>query len=165
MLTRMMTGCVCLIYRVLAISADLQAGKLYSIGGNVYGSDLRLKTDVSSLDRMVDKILALRGVRFKWRTAGDEDSYRIGLIAQEVERVLPEVIETGSDGMKGINEAGLIAAIITAIKDQQAELSALRPNLSSFRVHSRKKIRKRSARQRGCSLTIKASRLSRREKD
>ena len=87
---------------------------------------------------MVDKILALRGVRFKWRAAGDEDSYRIGLIAQEVERVLPEVIETGPDGMKGINEAGLIAAIITAIKDQQAELSALRPNLSSFRVYSRK---------------------------
>jgi hypothetical protein len=102
------------------------AGRLWSIRGVVHGSDLRLKTDVSSLDRMVDKILALRGVRFKWRTASDGDSYRIGLIAQEVERVLPEVIETGPDGMKGINEAGLVAAIITAIKDQQAELRALR---------------------------------------
>ena len=110
----------------------LAAGKLYSIGGTVYGSDLRLKTDVSSLDRMVDKILALRGVRFKWRTGGDEDSYRIGLIAQEVERVLPEVIETGPDGMKGINEAGLVAAIITAFKEQQAELSALRTEFELF---------------------------------
>jgi Chaperone of endosialidase len=102
------------------------AGKLWSIGGVVHGSDLRLKADVSSLDRMVDKLVALRGVRFKWRTGRDGDSYRIGLIAQEVERVLPEVIETGPDGMKGINEAGLVAAIITAIKDQQAELRALR---------------------------------------
>jgi hypothetical protein len=110
----------------------LAAGKLYSIGGTVNGSDRRLKTDVSSLDRMVDKILALRGVRFKWRTAGDEDSYRIGLIAQEVEHVLPEVIETGPDGMKGINEAGLVAAIITAIKDQQSELSALRTEFELF---------------------------------
>jgi hypothetical protein len=108
------------------------AGRLWSIGGVVHGSDLRLKTDVSSLDRMVDKILALRGVRFKWRTASDGDSYRIGLIAQEVERVLPEVIETGPDGMKGINEAGLVAAIITAIKDQQAELSALRTQFDLF---------------------------------
>ena len=49
-----------------------------------------------------------------------------------------EVIESGPERMKGINEAGLIAAIITAIKDQEAELSALRPNLSSFRVHCRK---------------------------
>jgi Chaperone of endosialidase len=110
----------------------LAAGKLYSIGGTVHGSDLRLKTDVSSLDRMVDKILALRGVRFKWRSARDTDSYRIGLIAQEVERVLPEVIETGPDGMKGINEAGLVAAIITAIKEQQAELSALRTEFELF---------------------------------
>jgi Chaperone of endosialidase len=108
------------------------AGKLYSIGGTVYGSDLRLKTEVSSLDRMVDKILALRGVRFKWRSARDEDSYRIGLIAQEVERVLPEVVETGPDGMKGINEAGLVAAIITAIKEQQAELSRLRTEFELF---------------------------------
>jgi Chaperone of endosialidase len=112
------------------------AGKLYSIGGIVHGSDLRLKTDVSSLDRMVDKILALRGVRFKWRTASDGDSYRIGLIAQEVERVLPEVIETGPDGMKGINEAGLVAAIITAIKEQQAELRALRTKFALFQAAS-----------------------------
>ena len=112
------------------------AGRLWSIGGVVHGSDLRLKTDVSSLDRMVDKILALRGVRFKWRTANDGDSYRIGLIAQEVERVLPEVIETGPDGMKGINEAGLVAAIITAIKDQQAELRALRTELALFHPSS-----------------------------
>jgi Chaperone of endosialidase len=108
------------------------AGRLWSIGGIVHGSDLRLKTEVSSLGRMVDKILALRSVRFKWRIASNGDSYRIGLIAQEVERVLPEVIETGPDGMKGINEAGLVAALITAIKDQQAELSALRTQFELF---------------------------------
>jgi Chaperone of endosialidase len=110
------------------------AGKLWSIGGVVHGSDRRLKADVSSLDRMVDKLVALRGVRFKWRTGRDGDSYRIGLIAQEVERVLPEVIETGPDGMKGINEAGLVAAIITAIKEQQLELRALRAEFALFRA-------------------------------
>ena len=65
------------------------AGRLWSDGGIVHGSDLRLKTDVSSLDRMVDKLLALRGVRFKWRNAREDDSYRIGLIAQEVETRAP----------------------------------------------------------------------------
>ena len=108
------------------------AGRLWSDGGIVHGSDLRLKTDVSSLDRMVDKLLALRGVRFKWRNAREEDSYQLGLIAQEVESVLPEVVETGPDGMKGINEAGLVAAIITAIKEQQAELSRLRTEVELF---------------------------------
>jgi hypothetical protein len=108
----------------------LAAGKLWSIGGTVHGSDRRLKTEVISLDHMADKVLALRGVRFKWSNAREEDSYRIGLIAQEVERVLPEVIETGPDGMKGINEAGLVAAIITAIKEQHAELRALRAEVA-----------------------------------
>ena len=109
------------------------AGRLWSDGGIVHGSDLRLKTDVSSLDRMVDKLLALRGVRFKRRNAREDDSYRIGLIAQEVESVLPEVIETGPDGMKGIDESGLVAAIVTAIKEQQAELHALRAEIALLR--------------------------------
>ena len=134
MLTRMMTGCVFLIYRALTISAALRQESFGALGGVVHGSDLRLKTDVSSLDRILDKLVALRGVRFKWRTGSDGDAYRIGLIAQEVERVLPEVIETGPDGMKGINEAGLVAAIITAIKEQQAELRALRAEFALFRA-------------------------------
>ena len=58
--------------------------------------------------------------------------YRIGLTAQEVECVLPEVIETGLDGMKGINEAGLVAAIITAINEQKAELIRLRTEFELF---------------------------------
>ena len=102
------------------------AGKLYSVRGTVEGSDLRLKTEVSSLNRMLDKLLGLRGVRFKWRDGRDQDSYRFGLIAQEAENVLPEVIETGPDGMKGINESGLVAGIITAMKELQSELNSLR---------------------------------------
>ena len=46
--------------------------------------------------------------------------------------MLPEVIETGLDGMKGINEAGLVAAIITAIKEQKAELIRLRTEFELF---------------------------------
>ena len=110
------------------------AGKLYSKTGTVQGSDRRLKTEISSLDCMVDKLLALRGVRFKWRDSSYGDSYRIGLIAQEVESVLPEVVEAGPDGMKGINESGLVAAIVTAIKEQQAELRALRAEIAPLRA-------------------------------
>ena len=109
-------------------------GNVHVTGQIVHGSDRRLKTDVSSLDSMVDKLLSLRGVRFKWRNARDGDSYRIGLIAQEVETILPEVIEIGPDGMKGINESGLVAAIITAIKEQQAELHALRADFALLRA-------------------------------
>ena len=110
------------------------AGKLYSKTGTVQGSDRRLKTEISSLESVIDKLLALRGVRFKWRDSSYGDSYRLGVIAQEVESVFPEVVETGPDGMKGINESGLIAAIITAIKEQQAELRALRAEIAPLRA-------------------------------
>jgi hypothetical protein len=110
------------------------AGRLYSIGGIVQGSDLRFKTDVSSLVHMVDKLVALRAVRFKWRNAREEDSYRIGLIAQEVENIIPEVVETGPDGMKGINYAGLVAAIIGVLQDQEVELRKLRAEVALLRA-------------------------------
>ena len=109
------------------------AGRLWSSSGTLSGSDIRLKSDISSLGNMLDKLMALRGVRFKWRDAKDEEPYRIGLIAQEVEEVIPEVVETGPDGMKGINYAGLVAAIIGVLQDQEAELRRLRPKLPVLR--------------------------------
>ena len=110
------------------------AGRLFSVGGTVHGSDSRLKTGISSLGGMIKKVVALRGVRFKWRNSKDEEPYRIGLIAQEVEREIPEVVETGPDGMKGINDSGLIAAIVTAIKELQSELNSLRAECALLRA-------------------------------
>jgi hypothetical protein len=106
------------------------AGRLWSSSGTLSGSDVRLKSDISSLGNMVDKLMALRGVRFKWRDAKDEEPHRIGLIAQEVEEIIPEVVETGPDGMKGINYAGLVAAIIGVLQDQEAELRRLQAEVA-----------------------------------
>jgi Chaperone of endosialidase len=83
---------------------------------------------------MSEKLKALRGVRFKWRDAKDEAHYRIGLIAQEVENIIPEVVETGPDGMKGIDYAGLVAAIIGVLQDQEVELRKLRAEVALARV-------------------------------
>jgi hypothetical protein len=112
------------------------AGRLWSSNGTLSGSDIRLKTDISSLGRMADKLMALRGVRFKWRDAENEEPPRIGLIAQEVEEVIPEVVETGPDGMKGINYAGLVAAIISVLQDQEIELQRLRAEVTNAPARS-----------------------------
>jgi hypothetical protein len=103
--------------------------RLWSQGGVVQGSDVRLKKEVAPLGDVTGGLLNLRGVRFKWRDDALGESGQIGLIAQEVEQVFPELVEVGPDGMKGILHAGLIAPLIEAVKQQHAEIAELRAEL------------------------------------
>ncbi|MCY1020992.1 tail fiber domain-containing protein [Pyxidicoccus sp. MSG2] len=102
-------------------------GKTYSSGG-YEGSDLRLKRDITPMEGALEKVLKLRATCFRMVESRDE-SPQIGLIAQEVEEVFPEVIDEGPGGMKGINYARLVAPLIEAIKAQQHQLDALRAAL------------------------------------
>ena len=110
----------------------LAAGRLWSSSGSLSGSDLRLKTEVSSLRQAAENVLKLRGVRFKWRDPAQGDAEAIGLIAQEVEQVFPEVVQTGPDGMKGINYPALVAPLIEALKEQQAQIGELRAQIRAL---------------------------------
>jgi hypothetical protein len=64
-------------------------------------------------------------VRFKFKDSIPEQSYQMGVIAQEVETVFPELVETGPDNMKAVNYSGLTAVLIEAVKEQQAQISRL----------------------------------------
>ena len=95
-------------------------------------SDIRLKTDVSCLDTQTNptnKLLSLHGVRFKWQNDKEDAPYQLGLIAQEVEKVFPELVSTGGDGFKGISVLGMFAPVIEAIRQQQEEIEKLRAQI------------------------------------
>jgi len=109
-------------------------GMLHAQGGLVQGSDLRLKKDVGPLIQPPEDILKLRGVRFKWHDATDDDSYAMGLVAQEVEEFFPEAVGTGPDGMKGINYSALIAPLIETLKQQQSQIGELRVEIAALRA-------------------------------
>jgi hypothetical protein len=95
-------------------------------------SDLRLKTNVASLANVIPKLEQIRGVSFDWNEAyqamGRATGHReIGVIAQEVEAVFPELVTTwGSEGYKAVDYGRLTGVLIEAIKELHAELSALR---------------------------------------
>jgi hypothetical protein len=101
------------------------ADQFWSQSGAYHSSDLQLKKDIKSLDSSLTKLSFLRGVRFKWKNLDKDDSYKIGLIAQEVEPVFPELVENGPDGMKSLNYTGLIPPLIEAIKEQQKKIEGL----------------------------------------
>lgn len=87
-------------------------------------SDQRLKKEVTDLDEALSKVLAMRGVNYRWRS--DEfpemeldTTLQFGLIAQELEKVVPELVHTDSEGWKTIEYSHLVPLLIEAIKEQQ----------------------------------------------
>lgn len=88
--------------------------------GNVVdqASDISLKENILTIGNALDKVLKLRGVEYNWkdRKAGGE-SKRLGLIAQEAEEIVPELIYTSQNGLKGVNYKDIPALLIEAIKE------------------------------------------------
>lgn len=83
----------------------------------MYVSDRRLKKNIESLDQSLQKIQQLRGVQFRWKKNNKKE---VGLIAQEVKEVFPEVVSTNPQtGLMTVEYANLIGPIIEAIKEQQ----------------------------------------------
>lgn len=103
---------------------------------NVYNySDARAKTNVQSLTNGLDYIRQLRPVSYTFSDNSDKNLYRtggngneIGLLAQEVEKVLPNVVITDPDGNKLINYTAIIPVMIDAIKTLQTEIEELKSN-------------------------------------
>ncbi len=102
------------------------AGSMYYNGNLAHSSDVRLKQNIISLENCLNKIMSLRGVSFIRNDVTENSSYRIGLVAQEVETIFPELVEYGCNGMKALNYSGLIAPIIETIKEQQQQISELK---------------------------------------
>jgi hypothetical protein len=86
-------------------------------------SDSTFKTNITPLTNSLAKIMQLEGVSFAWKSNGKEN---LGLIAQNVQGVFPELIATDSDGILSLNYDGLSAPIIQAIKEQQTQIDDLR---------------------------------------
>ncbi len=103
-------------------------GTAKSAGWSTY-SDARLKENIETVSNALDKVTRLRGVNYEWRAdaerrVGPMSGRHLGLIAQEVETVVPEVVDTGDDGYKSINYDNLTGLLVEAIKDQQEMIKA-----------------------------------------
>jgi len=89
-------------------------------GNNVTPSDQRYKQNIHPVDNALTKLQELRGVSFEWKKSqAQEAETQIGLIAQEVEGVLPELVSTDEEGYKSIAYGQLTAVLIEAVKEQQ----------------------------------------------
>jgi hypothetical protein len=91
------------------------------ITGNIFNaSDSNLKKNVETYPNALEKILKCRGVLYEFK---EDYKKNIGVIAQEIEEIIPEIVETNSNGLKNVNYLGFIGVIIEAIKDLNDKIS------------------------------------------
>jgi len=74
--------------------------------------------------------MQLRGVTFNWKK---DDKAGVGVIAQDVEKVYPELVNTDKAGIKSVQYTSLVAPLIEAVKAQQKEISGLTDNVQTLR--------------------------------
>jgi hypothetical protein len=95
-----------------------------SATGNVNsGSDINLKTDIETVEDAISIINQIRGVRFKWKNS---DQSSVGVIAQELETVLPELVQVSLGGTKTVTYNGLIGVLVQAVKELKLEIEELK---------------------------------------
>jgi|11BtaG_2_1085332.scaffolds.fasta_scaffold00103_46 hypothetical protein len=89
-------------------------------------SDATLKTNVETLSGSLDAVMSMRGVSFDWVESGAAE---IGVIAQEVEEVVPDVVNTNGEGIKSVKYGNLVGVLIEAIKEQQTQIDELKSKI------------------------------------
>jgi len=90
-------------------------------------SDKNLKNNIKTIENPLSKVLSIRGVNFEWK---DSNKASAGVIAQEVEKVLPELV-TGQN-TKTVNYNGLIGLLIETVKEQQKQIDILSEKISKL---------------------------------
>ena len=96
-------------------------------------SDIRLKDNVETIDNALDKVCKLRGVEYTWNRGSRKDTKDLGVIAQEVEKVLPEIvkekkmplIDDSDTKYKSVDYEKITAVLVEAVKEQQAQIDEL----------------------------------------
>jgi hypothetical protein len=105
-------------------------GNCVAAGEVSANSDERIKTNIKTIENGLEKVLQLRGVEYD---RIDIEKHQIGVIAQEVEKVLPDVVHTDERGMKSVAYGNIVAVLIESIKELKGEISELRAELNELK--------------------------------
>jgi len=109
-------------------AGDFEVDGNFTATGDVTAySDARLKRNVETISNAVDLVNCLRGVNFE-----KDGKHSTGVIAQEVEEFLPEVVHTNSEGMKSVAYGNMVGLLIEAIKEQQQTIENLQKKISDI---------------------------------
>ena len=104
-------------------------GNLFA--SNFNPSSLTLKDNVRTYENALDTVNRLRGVSFDWKDSGKP---AVGLIAEEVAKVVPEVVAYNNGAAAGVNYASLVGVLVEAVKEQQKEVDSLKAEVQQLKT-------------------------------
>lgn len=111
-------------YRLYVNGATYIAGSLTASGDITAFSDARVKENIVTISDALSKVNNLRGVYFT-RKDSDDTAVGMGVIAQEVNEVVPEVVKKNNEGMYSVAYGNLVGLLIEAVKEQQLQIEDL----------------------------------------
>ncbi len=114
------------------VHAKINSSGTLTVAGDLvaYGSpsDKRLKENIKPIESALDKVSKLQGVTFNWKESGSilELKEDVGFIAQDVQKVMPELVRENKDGMLSMRHQGIAPILLEAIKELKAEIEELK---------------------------------------
>ena len=106
------------------------SGSIRATGSITANSDARLKKNIERIENALEKVGQISG--YTYNTIYDEDRHA-GVIAQEIDKVLPEIVNKGNDGLMGVEYGNISALLIEAIKDLKKDNESLRAIVEGLR--------------------------------
>jgi hypothetical protein len=105
------------------------SGSIKASGTVVQGSDIRLKEDIQPIDNALSRINNIDGVYFTYK---DTKEKSIGVIAQDIQKILPEVVSEDNKGYLGVNYSGIVPVLIEAVREQNSIIKDLEDRISDL---------------------------------
>jgi hypothetical protein len=100
-----------------------------------YGSDKRLKENIKPIDNPIEKINQIGGYEYDWipmEGIHENEGHDIGVIAQEIEAILPEIVTRRENGYLAVKYERIVALLIECVKDQQVQIDELKNRLNNI---------------------------------
>jgi len=105
---------------------------IYASGDIIASSDIRKKKEIQIIKNAIDKIKQVRGVTFI-KTDTDETVRKMGVIAQEIQKVAPEAVATDAEGYLSVAYGNLAGLLIEGIKEQQNQIDELKQEINKLK--------------------------------
>jgi hypothetical protein len=115
---------------ITALTLDMSGAGAATFNNDVTAfSDKRLKTDIKNIDNALSKVMKMQGVYYK-RNDVDDAKEQVGVLAQDMEEILPQVVLTADDEMKtkSVDYGKICSVLIEAIKDLKQQVDELKGN-------------------------------------
>ena len=112
-------------------------GTSVNVAGDVVAyasSDIRFKNNITPITNALDKLSKIGGYTFEWNEISHKETGKkdIGVVAQEVEEILPEIVQTRSNGYKAVDYQKLTALLIESVKEQQVIINDLKSRIETL---------------------------------